>query len=284
MANIANSEYGGVDMLDIDHALAKRYGAFASYHSDAFPVSIEYYGENPTEEFDRLLDQYVRPDCAVLDLGCGAGHTLCRLAPAVERIWGIDSNEELMAATHLRIEQLGLKNAFTVFGNSYDPVAMQALPHNSFDIVFSRRGPRFSANLVRTLHPGAIFIQEIVNTLDGYPLGEIFGRRPYTPINVSDQDVLLASYADMGLFPISAKAYYYEEFYRDREHLAAFLTQIGAMLTPWLLPKPFPRTPFNPHADDDALNLYVKHNTTAAGVRVLRQRTILVLRQVPAMS
>ena len=90
-------------MFDFDSELAKRYGAFASYRSDAFPSLIEYYGENPSAEIDRLLDQYATSESDVLDIGCGAGQTLCRLAPCVKQIWGIDSNEELLSATRLRI-------------------------------------------------------------------------------------------------------------------------------------------------------------------------------------
>ncbi len=266
-------------MFDFDDELARRYGVFASYQSDAYPSLIEYYGENPNNEVDRLLDHYTTSESYVLDIGCGAGHTLCRLASRVMQVWSVDSNEELLNAARLRAERLGITNATVILGNSYDSEAMKGLPDATFDLAFSRRGPRFSESLLRTLCKEAIFIQEVVSNFDGYPLGEIFGRRHYPPSSYTDQEVLLSSYIKLGLFPISCKEYFYEEFFRNREHLAAFLTQVKPMLSPWLLPQSEPQMPYDPQRDQSALDLYVRSNMTAKGIRVLRQRKIFVLRR-----
>ena len=271
-------------MFDFDQELARRYGAFASYQSDASPSSIECYGENPLNEVDRLLDHYTTPDSSVLDLGCGAGHTLCRLASHVKQIWGVDSNEELLNAARLRTERLGLTNVTMLLGSSNDPEAMKSLPDATFDFVFSRRGPNLSEHLLRALHKEAIFLQEVVSNLDGYSLGEIFGRRNYVPFSTVNQEALLSTYADFGLFPVSCKEYFYEEFFRDSQHLAAFLTQVKPMLTPWLLPRSLPRKPYDPLYDQDALDLYVRYNTTSKGIRILRQRKIFVLRRAVVTS
>jgi hypothetical protein len=154
------------------------------------------------------------------------------------------------------------------------------LRDETFDLVCSRRGPMFSKLLLRTLRKEAIFVQELVSNLDGYPLGEVFGRWHYAPYPYTDQDGILREYVNLGLVPISCKEYFYEEFYRDGEHLAAFLTQVGAMLSPWWLPKPLPRQPYDSQSDQDALELYVRYNTTPRGVRVLWQRKIFVLRRM----
>jgi hypothetical protein len=137
----------------------------------------------------------------------------------------------------------------------------------------------FSKLLVRTLSKDAIFVQELVSNLDGYPLGEVFGRWNTAPYAYTGQEGLLREYTNLGLIPVSCKEYFYEEYYRDSEHLAAFLTQVGAMLAPWWLPRPLPRKPFDPQLDQDALELYVRYNTTPKGIRVLRQRKIFVLRR-----
>ncbi len=266
-------------MFDFDRELATRYGVFASYQSDASPSSAEYYGENPSVEVDRLLDHYTTPESCALDIGCGAGQTLCRLAPQVKQIWGVDSNEELLNAARLRIERLGIKNATILPGNSYDAEAMKSLPDATFDLVYSRRGPRFTQNLLHTLKEETIFIQEVVSNFDGYPLGEIFGRRDYVPSSYTDQEVLLNGYKKIGLLPVSSKEYFYEEFFRDSEHLAAFLTQVKPMLSPWLLPQLQFQAAFDPLRDQAALDLYVHYNTTSRGIRVLRQRKIFVLRK-----
>lgn len=200
--------------------------------------------------------------------------------PKVRQIWGIDQTEDLLNAARLRVERLGLENATFVLGDIRDPEAVKHLPDATFDLVFSRRGPMFSKLLLRTLRKDAIFVQELVSNLDGYPLGEVFGRWHFAPYAYTDQEGLLREYTNLGLIPVSGKEYFYEEFYRDSEHLAAFLTQVGAMLAPWWIPRPLPRKPYDPQHDRDALELYVRYNTTPKGVRVLRQRKIFVLRRV----
>ncbi|GCE12279.1 class I SAM-dependent methyltransferase [Tengunoibacter tsumagoiensis] len=271
-------------MFDFDIELARRYGVFASYHSHACPSIIEHYGENPATEVDRLLNHYATAESTVLEIGSGAGQTLCDLAPKVKQIWGLDSNEELLGATRLRAERLSVTNAIYLLAASNDPEATKSLPDATFDLVLSRRGPKFSENLLRTLRKTTIFVQEVVSNLDGYPLGEILGRRYLTPFAGTDQEVLLHEYANLGIFPVSCKEYFYEEFFRDREHLASFLTQVAAMLSPWLLPQSLPHKPYDPVQDQDALDLYVRYNTTEKGIRVLRQRKIFVLRRTEITS
>ena len=156
---------------------------------------------------------------------------------------------------------------------------MRGLPDTTFDLVYSRRGPRFSESLLHTLKQETIFVQEVVSNFDGYPLGEIFGRRHSVPSSYADQEVLLSGYTKHGLVPVSSKEYFYEEFFRDGEHLAAFLTQVKPMLSPWLLPQPQFQEAFDPLRDRAALDLYVSYNTTSRGIRVLRQRKIFVLRR-----
>ncbi|QBD76262.1 class I SAM-dependent methyltransferase [Ktedonosporobacter rubrisoli] len=267
-------------MFDFDIEPARRYGAFASYESAASPASIEYFGENPATEMDRLLISYTTPASYVLDIGCGAGHALCWLAPRVSHIWGIDANEELLKTARLRAERLAPANTTLIYGGCENPDVLQHIPEASINVAFSRRGPRLNASLLRSLRKEAIFIQEIVSNLDGYPLGEIFGRRNYSLPSASEQEVLLKAYTDLGFFPISCKEYFYEEFFRDADHLAAFLSQIGVMLCPWLLPHALPDKPYDPANDQEALALYIRYNTTPRGVRLLRQRKILVLRRV----
>jgi len=262
-------------MFDFDIELAQRHGEFNSYTSESSPTMVEYYGENPTIEMDRLLEHYATSEGYVLDIGCGAGQTLCRLAPRVKDIWGIDLNKELLQAARLRAIHLGTTNATIVHGDVADSEVLKQLPETAFNLAYSRRGPNINAFLLRTLRPEAVVIQEVVSDFDGYPLREIFGRRHYAPYFDTDQEVLLSRYADLGLSPVSCKEYFFDEFFRDREHLATFLKQVWAMLSDWRLP----RRPYDPECDRSALDLYVRYNMTPYGIRVLRQRKIFVLRR-----
>ncbi len=264
-------------MSDLDQELAKIYGGYAGFQSDAGPAHVEYYGEDPDGEIQRLLDVYAQPTSRVLDIGCGAGQTLCRLAPQVADAWGIDQDPHLLAGARARVQSLQLDNVQLIEGNVADADAVAQLPNAHFTLALSQRGPNINAALASKLAPDAIFIQELVSNFDAYPLKELFGRKHYAPYWFVDQDVILSQYAELDLFPVSNKEYFYEAFFRDIAHLEAYLKQITALLSNWRLPP----KPYDEERDRAALELYARYNTTGRGIRLLRQRKIFVLRRAP---
>ncbi len=146
----------------VDRALAARYGSFARYATDVDPILIETHGDSPADEVDRLLDIFAQPDRHMLDLGCGAGFTLCRLAPHVATIWGFDQDADLLATAWQRVASLGIANATLLLGNVAVPTDVAVLPDVTFDLVFSRRGPNVNATVMTKLKLQAYVIQELV--------------------------------------------------------------------------------------------------------------------------
>lgn len=261
-------------LMHLDEELSQRYGAYASYESDASPALIEYYGENPADELSRLLDIYSRTDTRLLDIGCGAGQMLCETAGRVAEAWGVDMNPELLDAARYRAGIYCLHNIYLVNGNVSFASEVERLPDAYFDLAYSQRGPNLNNLLTAKLQEGAFFIQELISNFDGYPLQEIFGRKYHTPYPSGDQQALLSQYAELNLHPVSLKDYFYEEFFRDADHLEAYVRQ-SALLSNW---RHNPR-PYEPERDRPALELYAHYNTTPKGVRLLRQRKIFVLRK-----
>ncbi|HET8630443.1 MAG TPA: class I SAM-dependent methyltransferase [Thermomicrobiales bacterium] len=257
-----------------DEELAARYGLYASFDSPASPALVKYYGENPADEMARLLRLHGGPESNVLDIGCGAGQTLCWLAPLIGEVWGFEQDTALLASARRRVAAHGLDNVTLIEGTVAVPADVARLPEGHFDLAFSQRGPNLNAALLRALRPDAIFIQEFVGPLNGNHLGEIFGRRPITAGAAGDYRGLLGQYAELDLFPVSVKEYFFESFFRDAEHLALFLGR-GLTLSNWRLP----RRPYDPDRDRAALDLYARYNTTPAGIRVLAQRYIFALRR-----
>jgi SAM-dependent methyltransferase len=259
------------NLTNLDQHLAERFGGYASYHHDDASI-IENYGDAPADEVDRLLDTFCKPPSRVLDLGCGAGFTLCRLAPKVAEIWGFDQEPDLVEATRQRAAQLGLGNTHCVLGNVAVADEVNAeLPDAAFDVVFSRRGPNVNAAVLRKMKPDAIVIQELVQgTLGVKPL---FGREPFLPEVGHNPHRLIAQYAELDLVPMSVKDYFFDEFFRDADQLIGSLKAF--LLWDWTMPN----YPYNEARDRAALEVYVQYNTTPRGIRVTHRRSVYVFRR-----
>lgn len=254
-------------LAQLDEELAQHYGAYASYRSDIDPVLVESYGDHPSDEVNRLLNVFAQPECSVLDLGCGAGHTLCRLAPHVNAIWGLDQDTNLLAAARLRAASLGLPNVTLVQGDATSASNVAQLPDNTFDLCFSRRGPNLNAELAAKLKPDALMVQELVQ--DPLGLKELFGRKPFLPEVGSESHALVQAYKWLGLLPVSAKEYFYNEYFHDVDHLTRYLSG-PAVLSNWWMPE----MPYDASRDRAALELYVRYNTTAKGIRLTQHRKV----------
>ncbi len=251
---------------ELDRELALRFGAYASYPSAHDPVEVETHGDGPAEEVDRLLDQYARPESEVLDLGCGAGFTLCRLAPKVRRVWGFEQQPELLEAARLRAASLQLTNTSFILGNAAVPADAQQIPDDSLDLVVSRRGPNVNSFLPK-MKSSAWVVQELFKGYLG--LLEIFGRKTFLSDIGNNPRWLIEHYSWLDLFPVSVKDYYVELYFRDADHLAAYLSQpLG------LFSYPMPRMPYDRERDQAALALYTQYNTTPRGVRIIQYRSV----------
>ncbi len=258
--------------VDLDLKLAEQYGSYASFSTQADPTFTDYFGENPAEEVDRLLAIFAKPDRCFLDLGCGAGQTLCALAPQVKEIWGFDQDDILLDGARARVEFLNIKNATLVLGNVAESDDLARLPDSAFDGVLSRRGPDVNEALLPKLKSDAVLIQELVQ--DALGLKEIFGRAPFLPQVGSDPHWLIYQYQWLGFLPVSVKDYFYDQFFRDKDHLVAFL-QKESMLWHWRMPE----FPYDEALDKIALDLYVRYNQTERGIRLTNHRKVYLFRR-----
>ena len=115
-------------LAELDRELAQRLGPYASYATDVDPILEETHGDGPTEEVDRLLDLFATPRSHVLDMGCGSGFTLCKLAPQVAGVWGLEPDPDRLTAARLRVAELGLANATFVAGSTVNADDVARLP------------------------------------------------------------------------------------------------------------------------------------------------------------
>lgn len=264
-------------LAEIDDELSNQFGDYAGYATAVSP-RLEFYGDSPNQAFKQLLNTYICPESAVLDLGCGAGQTICQLAPQVKEVWGFDQEPALLAGAKQRVTELGHGNVILIGGNAAETEIVDKLPGNYFDLIFSERGPNLNPVLADKLKPGGYFLQALVSQFDGFHLQEFLGRRPFTSYAFRNQvNFMLANLANLGIRPISVREYYYDAFFRDLAHLEAYLAQVPATLSNWRLgPKPY-----QPEQDRAALKLFAQYNQTPGGIRLLQHRIIFIGRKAP---
>ena len=261
------------NLAELDRDLARDYGNYAIYSTDVDPGSVETYGDGPAEEVDRLLDIYAKPGSYVLDLGCGAGFTLCRLAQKVASIWGFDQDERLLTAAQLRAEEQGITNAKFILRSAASAGDADSLPDDYFDLVFSRRGPNVNA-FMQKMKDEAVVIQELFQGYLG--LLEFMGRKSFLADLGDNPRWLIDEYSWLNLFPVSAKEYYFDFYFRDTNHLAAYLSRKTSLYS-W----PMPPMPYEAARDLPALELYAPYNMTSKGIRLINVRKVYLFRRIP---
>ena len=255
--------------------LGQKYGDYAGFTTDSSPSAVEHFGEDPLDEVKRLLNIYIRPDSRILDIGCGAGQTLCQFAPHIQEAWGIVDVADLFQGACDRARSLELANVTIVQGDAEDVADVAQLPDNHFDIAFTESGPGINEHLMPKLTQDATFIQEIGGRYSGYHLQEILGRVPYTnyAYHTWDQSQVMPA-ADLGLLPVCQKNYFWEVYFRDIEHLEQYVQKEGVLSNWRIAPKPY-----EAERDRPALELYARYNQTPKGIRLLYQVQVLVWRR-----
>jgi len=70
-------------------------------HSEKY----EGYTENPVDVINHIPSGFLREDWVVLEIGCGAGHVMERLAGKVKELHGIDISSEALLLAEKRLQR-----------------------------------------------------------------------------------------------------------------------------------------------------------------------------------
>lgn len=143
------------------------YSVFPRFHE----VMAEDSGVNTVEPLlDKILPlvpglaEKLQQGIRVLDVGCGRGHAMKRLAQTFpnSRFAGLDFSEEAIAVAQADAEKMGLTNLRFVVrdaatfdeSNQYDLIT-------TFDAIHDQAHPvRVLRNIVRALKPGGVYLMQ----------------------------------------------------------------------------------------------------------------------------
>lgn len=133
-------------------------------------------GSDGEEEFDRELRAKATGK-DVLDEGCGSGQFSLKLARSANHLTGIDISTTALRQAERGLARSNLENvAFRLADARRLP-----FPENSFDVVYSRRGPASDSGRTlseghRVLRRNGVFMEITIGERDKQNIALIFGR------------------------------------------------------------------------------------------------------------
>lgn len=229
--------------------------------------SVRLDGSDGEREFDReLLERTVGRK--VLDLGCGTGAFTVRVAMRANNVIGTDiSSIALDIAKEYRRKRKMRNVEFRLAKASKIPFRS-----NSFDIVFSRRGPgsdsiRTLSEAYRVLKPGGLFMEITIGERDKQNIARIFGRGQMLGIRGQVSSLKQKMLKRVGFKKVVARDYLGTEVFRAMEDLVIRLR------TAPIIPR------FDPRRDRKYLELARRECSTDRGIETPVHRVVLLARK-----
>jgi SAM-dependent methyltransferase len=119
---------------------------------------------NGEDAFIGLIEQFLHPDCDVLDLGCGHGELTLTIAARCRTMTGIEREPGYLELARELAAERGITNVrfFQVnMGAAEDGGPGIPLAGDSIDLFINRRGPilqRYLAEAIRVARKGAVMV------------------------------------------------------------------------------------------------------------------------------
>lgn len=241
---------------DFYDKVADKFGRYSS----GIEYDKEFPNGDPEEVFKDELIKVAGKDKRALDVGCADGRFTLRIAPNFGEIVAIDTSEGMLGAAKKFQGEAGVTNVrfekVDLFHNDF--------PSESFDVVYSRRGPTDYPEFHRLLKALGFYVGIRIGNQDTRELKEVFGRgqdydKMDTSVLESDSQGLKVAGFDITF----AKEYFYKVYYKSIEDLSKALESVPIF------------EDYDPVKDRENLEKYVAAHTATKGILLPRHRVVL---------
>ena len=237
---------------------------FGGYNSKA-KYKNDYPEGRPDDIFKKRIVELGGEGKTALDLGCGDGRFTAEIAPAYKKVTGIDQSEEMLRVAGNLKSKLLLENISFEVRDAENT----KFPNNSFDVIYSRRGPTPFKEIGRILKPGGYFVEINIGEKNGVKLKEVFGRGQN--FELEDDSFLekhKSNLVNEKFQIIFSKDYRYAAYFEKQQDLDLFLQ--GSPLI----------DAFDSEKDKIYLEKYATQFQTKKGIKLARHLLIVVAQKL----
>lgn len=237
--------------------VTKKFGT-----SEGIPHPLADYPDgNPEAIFKHKLLEMSGKYKAALDLGSGDGRFTLSLAAHFQKIVGIDDSVERLKLARAEQHAQGQNN---VQFEAQD-ANQTTFAENTFDLIYSRRGPSPYRECQRILKTGGHFAMIGIGEKDAWELKQTFGRgQGYKLWNTSALKLAEEWLEENGFAIIYRQDVFYAEYYASLHDLDVFLQSVPIF------------EDFDSEKDSSFLATYVAQFQTDKGIHLPRHRYVVV--------
>lgn len=245
---------------DFYDKVAKKFGGYHTPHKR----TTEYPNGEPEKVFkDKLLELSGKNKIA-LDVGCADGRFTLAVASHFQKIVAIDLSKEMLRVAKKLQKKMGIVNVKFEEQDAHHITYR----NNSFNVVYSRRGPTDFAKFYRLLKPGGYFVEIGIGEKDCQAIKEIFGRgQGFGKWDNKKIEENRLDLTKIGFKIVFIEEFFYNEYYASYKDLNTFLQGVPIFKD------------FDSEKDKKSLEKYVQQYTTEKGIDFPRHRVVTIAKK-----